>query len=168
MEKGNLSKRYSRILLEGLQAATSFLLKKALPKESFHLAEIEPETGKREVALIIQYIGNREGEMILITSRATARAFTDSLFIHEQKSLSLHEEMKLIKDSLGELVSILASKIAASFPEEYGIVRVTTPSCIFGTDLTITPCQGKPFSAAVKTPFGIMEFSLTIPDGEED
>ncbi|HEQ71444.1 MAG TPA: hypothetical protein ENN69_03055 [Spirochaetia bacterium] len=115
----------------------------------------------RQVALLVQFIGVQEGELMLLTSRETASAFARACRATYGGSTTSAAEMHEIKHSLGELLNIVSSRLLSRVMSQNSVQRVTTPSCLFGTALELTPSVPSSLSAAVITPFGQMEVILT-------
>jgi CheY-specific phosphatase CheX len=139
-----------------------FLLKSPLPAGGVRLAEgAGPESGP-EIGLVVQFWGGGEGEIVLLASRRTARAFLDRLGRAPAAAPGGPEEMKLIKSSLGELLNVLSAKLLSAYAERGRPQRLTTPSCIFGKELVIIPEDGETATVAVDTPFGRLDFHVRL------
>ena len=128
---------------------------------------IEVENGdiqeeEREVAILIQFIGGIEGKIILSCSIKTGLSIAMKLSTYNTKSeLNEQEKRDLIKNSLGEIMNILAGKIAYSLQREYGTSRLTTPAMISGKLLLITIYDENSLRCCIRTPFGPIEIILS-------
>jgi CheY-specific phosphatase CheX len=147
-----------RSIRDWLGEILGFLLKKPLPRRSVRLLKRIARPPGPEIGLIIQLLGEGEGEIVLLASRETARSLIARLFPERRPAADSPEEMALVKSSLGEILNILSAKLLSCISDRDRLRRVTTPSCIFGRDLFIMPEDFGEHSGAariaVETPFG--------------
>jgi CheY-specific phosphatase CheX len=122
-----------------------------------------PEDEKREIAILIQLTDGVEGKIILTCSLETANRITKALspdFFEEVKSLD--DQRQVFKDSLGELMNILAGKIAYYFQRKFGTTRITTPTIISGNKLKITVYDNNAINAVIRFNYGIVDIIFTV------
>ena len=141
--------------------STLFKLK---PEESGLLPcskQIEEE--KREVAILIQFIGGIEGKIIMSCSRRTAENIVKVLYPEATDNDEDDTVMRdAIKSSLGEMMNILSGKLAFSFQKEYGTTRITTPAMISGNLLLITIYDNSSVNCCFDSRFENLEIILSL------
>jgi CheY-specific phosphatase CheX len=147
---------------EWIAEIIGFLLKEPVARDGVCLASTSDRAVLREVGIVIQFWGGSGGEIVLLASRATARAFAVRLASAAPPAPGSAEEMKLIKGSLGELLNILSAKILSAYCAPHTRHRLTTPSCIFGRELFISEPGEDSASVAVDTPFGRLDIHLRM------
>lgn len=138
-----------------------FLLKAPLPGGSVRPAGSADPTVSPEVGLVVQYWGEDEGEIVLLASRSTAAAFITRLG-RPAPPAGGEEEMRLMKGTLGEMLNIFSSRLLEAHSGGGRHRRLTTPSCIFGRDLSIVPEDDETASVGIMTPFGRLDFHLRL------
>jgi CheY-specific phosphatase CheX len=137
------------LLLTWIREALPFLLKKEIPRRSIRRMYGRARADHGEIGMICQFVGDIEGEMTLLASRKTAFSLAATLGAD-----IAGDEIQLLKASLGELTTVLMSKLLARCKEYYKVLRVTTPSCIYGAGLDIRPATEGTSVTAFQTPFG--------------
>jgi CheY-specific phosphatase CheX len=146
------------LLLRWMREAVPFLLKREIPRRAIRRTRGRPGEEHGEIGMICQFVGDIEGEMTLLASRETAFALASAFFPGHETD----DEIHLLKHSLGELTTVLMSKLLARCKEYYNVLRVTTPSCIFGGNLDIRPAGEGTSATAFTTPFGRIDIIVSL------
>ena len=165
MKKAHAGISTPALLLTWLREALPIILKKDIPPGEIRRVPAKTAQGYGEIAMVCQFVGDIEGEMTLLTSRKTAAAMVD--VISPRPASGTVEEVQILKKCLGELLNVLMSKMLARCKEYYDVLRVTTPSCIFGADLEIEPSQEGTMATSFETPFGGLDVVITFHSPEE-
>ncbi|MBN1697255.1 MAG: chemotaxis protein CheX [Spirochaetales bacterium] len=132
-------------------------------KESIRLTTSGPAEQEREIAILIQFIGGIEGKIILACSKETALDIAKSLPGFDENTASTEAGQRdYIKNSLGEIMNMLAGKIAYGYQKDFGTTRITTPAMISGKLLFITVYDEDSIISCIKTPFGLLEIIFSV------
>jgi CheY-specific phosphatase CheX len=158
MKKVHMGVSIPSLLLTWMREALPFLLKQEMPHHAIRRTRGRADQGQGEIGMICQFVGDIEGEMTLLASRKTAFALAAALAPHPP----VDDEIQLLKCSLGELTNVLMSKLLARYKEYYRVLRVTTPSCIYGGNLVIEPSAEETSVTAFETPFGRLDIIISL------
>ncbi len=122
-----------------------------------------PQGEKREIAILIQLTDGVEGKIILTCSLTTANKIAKALYpdFYEETE-DIDDQKQVFKDSLGELMNILAGKIAYHFQRKFGTTRITTPTIISGNKLKITVYDNNAINSVIQFDYGIVDIVLTL------
>jgi CheY-specific phosphatase CheX len=154
---------YDILIKESFEHILEVMFNEENAGDKIKILSILPETEKREIAILIQLTGGIEGKIILTTSLETANKIVKVLspdFFEETEDID--EQKQVFKDSLGELMNILAGKVAYHFQKKYGTTRITTPTIVSGSKLKITLCDNNAINAVIEFAYGIIEIIFTL------
>jgi CheY-specific phosphatase CheX len=122
-----------------------------------------PREEKREIAILIQLTDGVEGKIILTCSLTTANKIAKALYPDfQEETENVDDQKQVFKDSLGELMNILAGKIAYHFQRKYGTTRITTPTIISGNKLKITIYDNNAINSVIRFAYGIVDIIFTL------
>ncbi len=157
---------YQKQVLESFKHIFTTLFRSGEESERLSIVGQYPEEEKREIAILIHFIGGVEGKIVLSCSKNTAMNITKALNkMSVDKDLDPVEEKETVKNSIGEIMNILAGKLAYSFQREYGTTRITTPAMVSGMVLFITVYDENSLCSYIDSRFGVFEIILSITKG---
>lgn len=152
----------NQLILESFKEIIDVMIKNMELKDNLKIVTAFNSNEEREVAILIQFIGGVEGKIVLSCSLPTALHITKTILgFGSDKDIRKEEQREYIKDSLGELMNMLAGKIAFSFQKDYGTTRITTPTIVNGSHLIIKLYDENAISTYLETIFGIVEITLS-------
>ncbi|MBN1798160.1 MAG: chemotaxis protein CheX [Spirochaetales bacterium] len=158
-----VKEEYDMLIRESFEHILEVMFEQKNAKDEIKLLPALPAAEKREIAILIQLTEGVEGKIILTCSLSTANRIAKALspdFFEE--GLSFEDQKEVFKDSLGELMNILAGKIAYHFQRKYGTTRITTPTIVSGNQLKITVYENNALNAVIEFAYGIVDIILTL------
>jgi CheY-specific phosphatase CheX len=129
---------------------------------SVRLMDKPPVQQKKEIIVLIQFVGGLEGKIIFCCSDESAIAISRILMkMPEGKEIESGEKHDIIKSSLGELMNMLAGKLSFVFQQDFGTIRITTPALVYGDSLEVAIYDENAYNFYFESQFGYFEINFS-------
>jgi CheY-specific phosphatase CheX len=152
----------SRVLFGALNQILKSLFGAKFAEGSIKVLDSIAQQQKKEIIVLIQFVGGIEGKIIFCCSEESALAISRILMkMPENQAIAETDRQEMIKNSLGELMNMLAGKLSFIFQKDYGTIRITTPALVYGDSLEIAIYDENSYNFYFESQFGYFEINFS-------